>query len=200
MTAGRSYARYLRSRSGPGIALSIVLIGIVIVGAVTFIIRFDPFWLAIAVLVLLAALVPAISRRNGDWVMAWWLLLPISSAFIVNIIGLATGTEPLSMSSPIGWAIAGVSLFTLCWAIMAMIDGRGTMSLRPQYLAISAFAFFEAVVIIQGWLSYLSDQGLGTHLVPSNFDFMAFFILCTTVAVVLALLVRHVGRPKRGTA
>ncbi len=197
MTTGRSYDRYVHTPSKNGILASLILVGVVIVGALTFVVRFDPFWLSISALVILVALVPPIFQRDQARITAWWLLLPISVAFIANIVGQGTGTDPLNMSSPVGWALAGISLFTLCWALMAMIDGRGRMNLRPHYLAISAFAFFEAIVIIQGWLSYISDQGLGTHIVPSNFAFMAFFVLCTLVGAVLAVLLRHVGRPRR---
>ncbi len=197
MAAGRSYDRYVHTPSRAGVLLSAVLVGIVCLGAVTFLVRPDPFWFSIAFLTVLTASVPALYQGDIGRITAWWVLLPVSAAFIANIVGIAAGLDPLSMSSPIGWAVTGVSLFALCWTLMAMIDGRGRMSLRPQYLAASAFAFFEAVVVIQGWLSYISDQGLGTHLVPSNFTFMAFFVLCTIAGAVFAIFVRHVGRPRR---
>ncbi|MGD1060699.1 MAG: hypothetical protein ABR879_04505 [Methanomassiliicoccales archaeon] len=188
--------RYLRSRSTVGIVLSLVLVALVCVGAVTFLLRLDPFWFATAVLVVLVALEPALAHRDLSRITSWWLLLLISLPFIANIVGLASGLEPLAMTSAVGWLITSISLFVLCWTIMVMIDEREGMTLREQYLALSAFTFLEAIVIIQGWLSYYSDLGLGTHLVASNFAFMLFFVLCTIAGVVLAFLFRHVGRPR----
>jgi hypothetical protein len=175
--------------NGVGLLLALVLVTITLAGALSAVMDPNPFWLGFALWALFIAFLPALEHRNVRNLAPWWILVPISWPFIVNMAGMALGLQPLGFDSPLSWLVESIALFALCLTTMVFIDARGEMRMSGLFLTTVTFLFFETVLVIQGWVSWYSDLGLGTDLVPRENEYMVFFVLSTISGLVLAFFV-----------
>ncbi len=169
------------------LALSIIVLGVLVTGALSSLLNYDIFWLIIAVWSFSVASFLSMTNAQGRMSV---IGLPAMMAFPF-ILMIVDGPLNLDLSSglvSITWAAEICSLFALCLATLMIINTRTSVRMNRSLIAGFTYLTFETVSALQGPIGYYNDLLLGTNHMPNNSDLMAY-IIASTIGGILLLLV-----------
>jgi hypothetical protein len=178
--------------SSPGsrpvvLTFSIIILGVLLMGALSSLLDSNIFWLIIAVWTVSVA--SFLLLTNGKSRLAVICVSAVMAIpFILMLMGEALVLDLSNVSVLITWAAEIPSLFALCLVTLMMLNTRTSVRMSRSLIAGFIFLFFETVSALQGPMGYYNDLWLGTNHMPDNTDLMAYLIVSTFGGVVLLIV------------
>lgn len=165
-----------------------MLTGIVVLTAVESLLTDAFLWAGVALLVVVAAAVPAVVTSEWTMMVPWPLLLVAAAAMIVRRLGISV-------------EIAGYfAVVALALIVVIELDAFTPVEMTRRFAV--AFAALMTLAVQGVWTiaQYYSDQWLGTAFLHSQRELQLDIVIVTAIGITMAVLfewyfekVEHVG-------
>jgi hypothetical protein len=171
--------------------VSIIIIALLVMGALSSILDSDPFWFLVAIWSIIIASLLFFTHGQSK-VTAQCLLILVTIPFILMFMAGPLNLDLSNISIAFIYISEILSLFILCLVSLIVINTRSSVRMNRSSFIGFMFLFFEAVTAMQGPIDYYGDQWLGVDHLPNNTDLMIYIIVSTIGCVALLLVLNFI--------
>jgi hypothetical protein len=177
-------------------AISLLIAAFLAFGAVWAVFRGDVYWAAVAVWACALITLPYINHGDLERSSINWLMLLIALPYLASILSGPTGSGLLPLGSLEYLVLSSAALFALCMVTIAYINSCSGMDINLKFGMQVAFMFYASMIIIQVPAFYYSDLWLGTSIISSNTEIMAYTVLAMANGLLLTVGLYAVARAR----